>query len=759
MATEVDDLEIQEAPPEDIGTAPPTQRGGDDSPPPSGPPIRLAVAVGFPVVGAAVMVGGIFNGASPRPYAAIAGMAGVALGVVASRIQRRPFVMYATVLLGLLGIGLLLLFPDVGAMFKVSKLVKGASHDGNLLRPPVPFIEGWKPVLGWLMGIVGFTAAWLACVVGLRSLALLVPLPIAALAGISVPDDQQVVSGLAVLVLFAIGLGILSSEQAGDDESRPSLAYEIRKSVKALPMIALITAGLYLLAQSNFLFPHSLIDPAQQPQKPKTQPLSNASDRVLFEISKAPNNDLVTGPFRTGTLDVYDGEFWRLPPFAARKLKEVPRSGIVDESLSPGLGAIFTVRGLTGAVLPSLPNPVGIIARGPKLAYDGRNGNVRLVGGTVVAGLQYTMTAAGLPKVSDLKAAIFTPKFDRDMRAFNKMSAAPPPAVQGLIDQAPKTSKWEQFDFLRRYILDNVTAKGTGTPVGIKPERIADMIAGSKKASPFEIVAAQAMLGRWIGVPTRIGYGFDGGEVVEDRLQVRPKNGAAFPEVNFPGEGWLPVIGQPKKAEPTVGSDPGKQQVDPNILPSNDIGVQVTLPILIPPKSVLTQQIAIDVLLLLASTLLAILIYFLYPALRKARLRGRRRDSALRAGTRARVALAYAEWRDYATDLGFAFHTDTPLMFTERIVDDDEHTELAWLTTRLLWGDLQDSDDPMYATIAEELSRSLRRRLGATQPFAVRFVASLSRLSLRHPYLTDTSLSARKSTRKTRGKTREPATV
>ena len=99
------------------------------------------------------------------------------------------------------------------------------------------------------------------------------------------------------------------------------------------------------------------------------------------------------------------------------------------------------------------------------------------------------------------------------------------------------------------------------------------MLAGSKEGTPFEIVAAQAMLARWVGVPSRIGYGFDGGEVVDSKLEVRPKNGASFLEVYFPGYGWLPVIGTPTKAKPTVGSDPATQQQDPNVLPSDDIQI------------------------------------------------------------------------------------------------------------------------------------------------------------------------------------------
>ncbi|MDQ1445763.1 MAG: hypothetical protein QOI20_2227 [Acidimicrobiaceae bacterium] len=718
------------------------------------PSNRIAVAVAFPVVACAVMTGGIFTGVAPRLYAAIAGLLGLGLAVACSRVKK-PVLSVGLIVAGLFLIGLVMLLPNVGEIFRVQALTKTAAQQGNVLRPPVEFIAGWKPILGWLMAIVGFTAGWIALVVGWRAFSLLLPLPIAAFAGISVPDAAQVPSGIVVLVLFAIGLGLLSSEQAGgdDEDSRPSAAYEVRKALKALPLIAVIVAVLFVLAQTNFLFPKPIINPAQEPQKPKTTPLSEVEQRTLFEVESD-----ITGPFRMGSLDVYDGKDWRLPPFADNQVKKVPGSGVVDPDMAGGVRATIYVAGLGGAVLPALPNTVGIIAKGPRLGYDRRNNNIRLVAGQVTPGLSYTVAAAALPSVEDLRAA--STDLPKSVKEFTQIPDMPA-EVKGLIDQAPQGSKWDQFDFLHRWILDNVTAAGPGTPVAITPDRVADMIAGEKKGSPFEIVAAQAMLARWIGLPSRIGYGFDGGEKVGNRLQVRPKDGAAFVEVYFPKYKWLPVIGTPRKAEPTVGNDPSLQRQDASVVPSKDIGVQLYLPIVIPPKSVLGQQIAVIVLLALAFIAFIALIYVLWPAAKKARIRSRRRRAAMAAGTRARVALAYAEWRDYATDLGFAYPTETPLMFLDRFLIDDEHTELAWLVTRVLWGDLQGTTDPLVATIAEELSRSLRRRLGAAQPGTVRAVAAVSRLSVKHPYAPDTDLTSsrrqRARARKERSRVAVPA--
>jgi hypothetical protein len=99
------------------------------------------------------------------------------------------------------------------------------------------------------------------------------------------------------------------------------------------------------------------------------------------------------------------------------------------------------------------------------------------------------------------------------------------------------------------------------------------------------------------------------------------------------------------------------------------------------------------------------------------------------------------------TDYGYRHDTDTPLMYLDRFLEDPEHTELAWLVTRGLWGDLQHSLTPEMATMAEELSRALRRRLAQAHPAPVRAIGVVSRLSLRHPYAPELTQFLRKPTR------------
>jgi len=709
-------------------------------------PRSLTIALALPIVGAGVMAGGVFDGAWGRVAAVCAGLLGLGLALVVERV-RRPLLLNLAVVGGIFAIGLVTVLPGGPAnLGSLQVLVAEAVASGDVLRPPVPFTVGWQAIVGWLMGLIGFTTGWVAISYRRPPLAAMVPLPFAAIAGISVPSAAQVPSGIAVLVLFAAGLGTLSAVQArAESHDAPSLGFEIQRALRAIPVLALIAVGAVGLSRADFLFPDPFIDPASEAQKPRPVPLEDVEDRVLFTV-----DSLITGPWRQGGLDVYDGKDWRLAPFAEGELSAVPSSGVVDEDLRSRQGskATFTVAGLSGAVLPTLPNTVGIIAQGPRLSYDARNANIRVSQGQLTAGLTYTVTAAALPTVEELRQV--TSELPEEVLEFAVIPVEPPPAAAALIDRAPKSSKWDEFDFLRTHLLDNVTAAGLGVPRSVTAARVQDMLAGSQEASPYEIVAAQAMFARWIGIPARIGYGFDGGDLLDGQFQVRPRHGASFVEVYFPGFKWLPVIGTPKKAKPTVGGDPSQQQVDPSVLPSDEIGVELLLPAVVDPPGILGDQLRRAALISVATFLLLFSGYLIWPAVRKAWLRSRLRDAAGRAGPRARLALAYAEWRDHACDFGFDHPTDTPLMFLRRFPEDEEHTALAWLVTRALWGDLGLEVTEEMATAAEELSRALRHRLSTAQPVTLRAIALISRLSLDTPFAPETDLRKGGEMRETR---------
>jgi hypothetical protein len=464
--------------------------------------------------------------------------------------------------------------------------------------------------------------------------------------------------------------------------------------------------------------------------------LSEVKDRVLFTVEAK-----FTGPWKMGSLDVNDKRdgSWRLPPFADSQLKEVPESGLVNDKFKAGVRATFTIRGLGGAILPGLPNTVGIVAVGPTLSYDGRSGNIRVSQGQIKPGFQYIVAAAATPNEAGLKRERFN--VPKDVQQFLDIPA-PPPAVQALLRQAPKDNPWDRVNFLRQRLLHTVAASGAGTPIDVPAERVGTMLTTKREATPFEIVAAQAMLARWAGVPSRIGYGFDKGDAGPGgTLEIRPRNGAVFLEVYFNDYGWLPVIGDPLQAKESLTDN--QQQFNPQVQVSSDVGVHLFIPTITVEKPSFFDDVRRTVFRVLPILFALLLIYYLWPLPYKAFRRSRRRTWAAGSGPEARVALAYAEWRDHCTDFGYRHHSDTPLMYLKQVVPDDEHAELAWLATRVLWGDLRGEVTDDDALAAEELSRSLRRRLSAAHPGTMRFVASLSRLSVRHPYAPGLDVAAK----------------
>ena len=695
-------------------------------------PNRRATVAAVMCIGTGLVAGGLFTGlVTPRLVAVITTLLGAALALGLRRL-RSPVLVALGLIFGVIVIGAVgaIIVGGPSALGDIRDVISKALTQSDLLRPPIRMTAGFAILMGWLMAGAGFGAMWVAVELRRPTIGMLVPLPVAVITAVSVPRNAQVFSGIILLLAFAIGLLILSTDRSVTGGDALPLAYEMRRALKAAPLLAGATILLIILAQSELLFPDPIVNPAFEAQKPKSIPISETPDRVLFEVKSA-----VTGPWVMGVLDVYDGEDWRLPPFDQAQLIDIPRSGVVDRRFPPGVKATITVRGLGGAVLPTLPNTVGIVARGPKLNYDARSGNIRLVEGEIDEGFSYALAGASVPKVDELAQAPGPPS---DLVQRFTQAPAPPPAAQALIDRAPDDSQWQQWDFMRRYILNNITASGSGTPVSITPDDIDEILGATQEASPFEIVAIQTLLARWIGIPARIGYGFDRGRNAgKDRIEIRPRDGAVFPEVYFEGNGWLPVIGTPAKTKVTDASDPNLQQFNPGVLPSDDISVTIFRPVERTGSTRLYEQLRTIAVVAVVLLLIAAFVYLMIAPIRKSIRRARKRADAIAAGPHERIAQSYAEWRDLLTDFGYRFETDTPLMLVRRFPPDDEHNQLAWLVTRGLWGDLLHADlDELnqMAADCEELGHSLQRRLREAHPITVRAVATLSRLSLRSPY-------------------------
>jgi hypothetical protein len=393
----------------------------------------------------------------------------------------------------------------------------------------------------------------------------------------------------------------------------------------------------------------------------------------------------------------------------------------------------ITVRDLgDSSVLPVLPT-TNIVTGGPSgAAYDPRTGLLRMRKGRVPADTTYELRLPPYPTAEQLRDG--RASFDRDAFEETLEVPKPPTVVADLLRQAPQET-FARLSFMRKQLYDVVVAAGAGSPTDITNDTVERLLVGNHEGTPFEIVAVEALLARWSGVPARIGFGFDGLNVEGDGSlrTVRPKNAAQWLEAYFEGFGWVPLIETPAQAKATLDSDPNAR-FDTQIEPSDDVAVEVYVPVEVRDSRLLFQIIRARLLQAAPWFALVVVAWLSYPAAARAWRRQRRRRWAATRGPRGRIIVEYAEFRDAATDLNVGDPFDTPLEYLLRVQDDAQHAELAWLVARVLYGDMATTCTDRDARAAEELAGSLRRRMARAQPAQVRAFAFLSRSSLRRPY-------------------------
>lgn len=698
----------------------------EDAPVPLADLVRPALAAGLATSAAGIVIGGIFASWFARGLGVFAAFLGAGWTVLAERSPRRS-VLQAALPVVLLTIGALSLVSAPGGPSELPGLVGDAIEAGRSIRPPVPFDPGWRVIILVVLGTVGFAASSVAITYDRPKLGVVVPLPIIGLASVTQPESEQFIAGVGAFLPVLAAIGVLFG---GDRTQTADLdrTFEIRRLLRGLVAGVPIVALLVALNSANFLFPEPVFDPDDQPQKPRAAPLSAADDRVLFEVA---GDHPFTGPWRIGALDVYEDDNWLIPGFNADRLVDLGPGGLITDLRSGNTQSevTLTVRDLgDSAVLPILGGTTRVESD-REIVHDPRTSTLRVPSGRAPAGLVYTLSVPDYASADQLEAVERDPGED-----LAQQLEVPdvPREIEVLIDRAP-TNPWLRLDFLRNELLEVVTASGAGAPIAVPPDKVVDLLFGSQKGTPFEIVASEALLARWAGVPSRVGFGFDGLNVEDGVETVRPKNAAQWVEVWFEGYGWVPLIGAPNQAEASLDSDPNAR-FNPTIEPSDDVAVEVYLPFELEDLTLLYQQIR-DVLLAYGPLVLFVIAAWVgWPVAMKAVRRARRRRWAAAIGPRAQVAVEYAELRDLAIDLGIGDVYDTPIEYLAKVRDDKEHTELAWLVNRTMFGDMRITvtDDDVLA--AEQLSTSLRRRLSAAQPLQLRMLAAVSRASLDQPY-------------------------
>ncbi|HXA43104.1 MAG TPA: transglutaminase domain-containing protein [Candidatus Solibacter sp.] len=712
------------------------------------PPVTTALAAAVSSAGAAWVISSMF-----RDFAAhLVALGGVALGVgliiLSYRVMRAAALQYAVIPVALL-VGAALVAPDAhGGTMNTPALIMDSLRAGGLLQPPVAFDPGWRFILLVLFALLAAGSASVAIATNRPKLGVAIPVPLAAAGALIQPGDAEILTAAVALVCGVLAMTLAYGAELGSAGQQLSSAFETRRLLRGGAMALGLAVVVIGISRFGVLFPQpdtNHVVPPQRPQTPAEEP-----DRPLFSYKISSGKSL---PLREGVIDFYSvtDHAWELPPYDARRLDRLTPPAKLPQGKLPADAAVnvltVTVADAHGHQLPSLAGAAQVKSSTKDvLDFDPRTQALRLADRPVYSGYTYTVTAPAAP--ADLgKQLAATGKAERYIAGSSVANEflqvpSPPNEVVTLLSQYSQFSiqkgvpedPFNRLQFLRAAFYQKVIAAGRGTPVDLPASRVAQMLNGGE-ASPYEITAAEALLARWAGVPSRIGYGYYGGDKNPDgSYTIRPKHGSTWLEVYFPGHGWIAIVGVPPKAKPSTSPQPKNEQ---NIKSSDELALIVYIPVESTNPLQLFEYVRFYIALVAPWVAALVLLAICYPVGLKLLRSLLRRRWARRHGYPGRIAVAYAEFRDVARDLTIGDPAATPVEFLQFIVDDREHEELAWLVSRGLWGDLRRDLREEDAEAAERLAASVAGRIRQAQSGLNVVMAAIARTSLKEPYTNE----------------------
>lgn len=470
------------------------------------------------------------------------------------------------------------------------------------------------------------------------------------------------------------------------------------------------------------------------------QNLVSLSDQAVFSAVVEPSlPDGTAGYWRLLTLDQYTGQEWVA---GDHEFGDVATGAVEQPGDSETVTQTIRIESLRDDRLPSLYVPEGVasddsvIRSGTALGTDG---NLR-VSALTFEGLTYQVDS-GVPRLDlDLLASrdgALTPMFAEAVEAgdlsvtprqeesalrpseilpYEELSGEIDPRIIELTQEvtAEASSPFEAAllieDFLRGF------EYSTDVSTGHSALELADWLTAPDSPNYRigyceQFAAAMGVMGRVVGLPTRVVIGFTPGEVVETEdgplHVVRERNAHAWVEVWLDGQGWVGFDPTPRSDGATtsmsnnLGFDPGDLDLTSSISSEGQVPTDIPdfgdglrdVPIGIgdAPGEGSSTGLLIPLLIgLLAAAALLVL-----PALKSRRHRRRRRLAG-----RGDIEAVWAEITDRLADLGAgpASH-QTPVEFAEATAP--ELMPLARAYSSSVYGDRRPPDATRHLEAVE----------------------------------------------------------
>lgn len=289
----------------------------------------------------------------------------------------------------------------------------------------------------------------------------------------------------------------------------------------------------------------------------KTQ-LSNGDTTELFRV-KSP------GPiqWRLTALDEFNGEIWGGDE-TYKSAKDGFKASEVGSGPSTEIEQSYEIGALATAWLPAAYQPMSVtIENGSVTRVNPVTGAILISKGDI-SGLSYSVRShIPLPSAADLRTA--SGEIPTDIAERNL--ALPPTLPTEILDLARDITKNSTTNYAKALALQDFLRGPEFTySLEVSPghdnNALRSFLIETQTGYCEQFAGAFGAMARVVGVPTRIAVGFTAGLPGADGwYHVTTAEAHAWPEVYFPGFGWIPFEPTKSRYEPTANNATGTFQI------------------------------------------------------------------------------------------------------------------------------------------------------------------------------------------------------
>jgi hypothetical protein len=238
---------------------------------------------------------------------------------------------------------------------------------------------------------------------------------------------------------------------------------------------------------------------------------------------------------RLAVLSDYDGITWRVGATYRTAGRALPG----PDGTGPPIRQEITIGELTGRLLPVVPLPRRV--DGVRVAYDPRTATLIRPEG-LTSGLRYTVDSRPDAINVNLLPAADVPSGPAVARVL-RLGEGVPDRLRGLAQQlgADNGAPYQRALAIEQFLAEHYRLVADA-PSGHAYPNLSFFLfgpraAGGQRGTSEQFAASFAVLGRLLGLPTRVVVGF---RVPAGATAVRGADALAWPEVLFDGVGWAP---------------------------------------------------------------------------------------------------------------------------------------------------------------------------------------------------------------------------